>query len=55
MIAVVAHVVLGIVTLSSGKFEGVRWACGLIKNLAKAEDNAALFGQVSRRFERPLH
>ena len=28
----------------SGKSEGVRWACGLIKNLAKAEDNAGLFG-----------
>jgi len=26
-----------------GKYEGVRWACGLIKNLAKSEENAALF------------
>eukprot|EP00934_Nitzschia_sp_Nitz4_P008088 Nitzschia sp. Nitz4//scaffold10_size219509//48413//50298//NITZ4_001407-RA/size219509-augustus-gene-0.218-mRNA-1//1//CDS//3329532857//8078//frame0 len=31
---------------SSGKSEGVRWACGLIKNLAKSEDNAALIGQT---------
>lgn len=30
----------------SGKSEGVRWACGLIKNLAKSEDNAKLFGQT---------
>jgi len=30
----------------SGKSEGVRWACGLIKNLAKSEENAALFGQT---------
>lgn len=30
----------------SGKSEGVRWACGLIKNLAKSEDNAALIGQT---------
>jgi len=30
----------------SGKSEGVRWACGLIKNLAKAEENAALIGQT---------
>jgi hypothetical protein len=26
----------------SGKSEGVRWACGLIKNLAKSEENAKL-------------
>jgi len=31
----------------SGKFEGVRWACGLIKNLAKSEENAALFGRTA--------
>mmetsp|Transcript_54306 Transcript_54306/g.131779 ORF Transcript_54306/g.131779 Transcript_54306/m.131779 type:complete len:548 (+) Transcript_54306:322-1965(+) len=31
---------------SSGKSEGVRWACGLIKNLAKSEENAALIGQT---------
>lgn len=30
----------------SGKSEGVRWACGLIKNLAKSEENAALIGQT---------
>merc|ERR1711935_144278 len=30
----------------SGKSEGVRWACGLIKNLAKSEENAKLFGQT---------
>eukprot|EP00549_Striatella_unipunctata_P001169 CAMPEP_0118684420 /NCGR_PEP_ID=MMETSP0800-20121206/6633_1 /TAXON_ID=210618 ORGANISM="Striatella unipunctata, Strain CCMP2910" /NCGR_SAMPLE_ID=MMETSP0800 /ASSEMBLY_ACC=CAM_ASM_000638 /LENGTH=539 /DNA_ID=CAMNT_0006581123 /DNA_START=56 /DNA_END=1675 /DNA_ORIENTATION=- len=30
----------------SGKSEGVRWACGLIKNLAKSEKNAALFGKT---------
>jgi hypothetical protein len=30
----------------SGKSERVRWACGLIKNLAKSEDNAMLFGQT---------
>ena len=30
----------------SGKSEGVRWACGLIKNLAKSEENSALFGQT---------
>merc|ERR1712151_777708 len=30
----------------SGKSEGVRWACGLIKNLAKIEENAKLFGQT---------
>jgi len=30
----------------SGKSEGVRWACGLIKNLAKSEENAILFGQT---------
>jgi len=30
----------------SGKSEGVRWACGLIKNLAKSEANAALLGQT---------
>ncbi len=30
----------------SGKSEGVRWACGLIKNLAKSEENAALFGKT---------
>jgi len=30
----------------SGKSEGVRWACGLIKNLAKSEENAGLFGQT---------
>jgi len=31
---------------SSGKSEGVRWACGLIKNLAKSEENAALIGKT---------
>jgi hypothetical protein len=30
----------------SGKSEGVRWACGLIKNLAKSEENAILFGKT---------
>ena len=30
----------------SGKSEGVRWACGLIKNLAKSEENARLFGKT---------
>lgn len=30
----------------SGKSEGVRWACGLIKNLAKSEENAQLLGQT---------
>lgn len=30
----------------SGKSEGVRWACGLIKNLAKSEENAELFGKT---------
>ena len=30
----------------SGKAEGVRWACGLIKNLAKSEENAALIGKT---------
>lgn len=30
----------------SGKSEGVRWACGLIKNLAKSEENASLIGQT---------
>jgi len=30
----------------SGKSEGVRWACGLIKNLAKSEENAALIGKT---------
>ena len=30
----------------SGKSEGVRWACGLIKNLAKSEDNAMIFGKT---------
>lgn len=30
----------------SGKSEGVRWACGLIKNLAKSEENAVLFGKT---------
>jgi len=30
----------------SGKSEGVRWACGLIKNLAKSEDNARLLGKT---------
>lgn len=30
----------------SGKSEGVRWACGLIKNLAKSEENAALLGKT---------
>jgi hypothetical protein len=30
----------------SGKSEGVRWACGLIKNLAKSEDNAKLLGKT---------
>jgi hypothetical protein len=31
---------------SSRKSEGVRWACGLIKDLAKSEENAALIGQT---------
>ena len=31
---------------SNGKSEGVRWACGLIKNLAKSEENAALLGKT---------
>jgi hypothetical protein len=30
----------------SGKSEGVRWACGLIKNLAKSEENAELIGST---------
>lgn len=30
----------------SGKSEGVRWACGLLKNLAKSEENATLIGQT---------
>lgn len=30
----------------SGKSEGVRWACGLIKNLAKSEENATLLGNT---------
>mmetsp|Transcript_10014 Transcript_10014/g.15136 ORF Transcript_10014/g.15136 Transcript_10014/m.15136 type:complete len:440 (+) Transcript_10014:99-1418(+) len=30
----------------SEKYEAVRWACGLIKNLAKSEENAALFGKT---------
>jgi len=30
----------------SGKSEGVRWACGLIKNLAKSEEIAALIGKT---------
>ena len=30
----------------SGKPECVRWACGLIKNLAKSVENAALIGQT---------
>lgn len=30
----------------SGKSEGVRWACGLIKNLAKSEENASLIGKT---------
>ena len=30
----------------SGKSEGVRWACGLIKNLAKSQENAALIGKT---------
>jgi len=30
----------------SGKSEGVRWACGLIKNLAKSEENAGLLGKT---------
>eukprot|EP01082_Thalassiosira_pseudonana_P012627 g11128.t1.1.5e17418b g11128 g11128.t1 contig5:170081-171093(+) len=30
----------------SGKSEGVRWACGLIKNLALSEENAAIFGKT---------
>jgi hypothetical protein len=30
----------------SGKSEGVRWACGLIKNLAKSEENAKLLGKT---------
>lgn len=30
----------------SGKSEGVRWACGLIKNLAKSEENSDLFGET---------
>ena len=33
-------------SLGSEKFKGVRWACGLIKNLAKSEENAALFGKT---------
>ena len=32
--------------IGSGKSEGVRWACGLIKNLAKSEENAELFGKT---------
>jgi hypothetical protein len=32
---------------SSGKSEGVRWACGLIKNLAKSEENATVIGQTN--------
>jgi len=28
------------------EYEDVRWACGLIKNLAKSEENAALFGKT---------
>mmetsp|Transcript_15014 Transcript_15014/g.42412 ORF Transcript_15014/g.42412 Transcript_15014/m.42412 type:complete len:550 (+) Transcript_15014:115-1764(+) len=36
----------GAAKASSGKSEGVRWACGLIKNLAKSEDNAALIGKT---------
>lgn len=30
----------------SGKSEGVRWACGLIKNLAKSEENSTLIGHT---------
>jgi hypothetical protein len=30
----------------SGKSEGVRWACGLIKNLAKSEENASMIGKT---------
>ena len=30
----------------SAKWEGVRWACGLIKNLAKDKENAILIGQT---------
>jgi hypothetical protein len=30
----------------SGKSEGVHWACGLIRNLAKSEENAALIGKT---------
>jgi len=32
--------------VGSGKSEGARWACGLIKNLAKSEENAALIGKT---------
>jgi hypothetical protein len=41
---------------SSGKYEFVRWACGLIKNLAKSEDNAAFIGQkrILQRWDRRL-
>ena len=31
---------------SSSKTEGVRWACRLVKNLAKSEENAALIGKT---------
>ena len=31
---------------TSDKSEGVHWACGLIKNLAKSEENSALIGQT---------
>jgi hypothetical protein len=30
----------------SGNTEGVRWACGLMKNLAKSEKNAAMIGKT---------
>ncbi len=30
----------------SNKLEGVRWACGLIKNLAQGEENAARIGKT---------
>jgi hypothetical protein len=33
-------------TAGSGKSEGVRWTCGLIKNLAKSEENAKLIGKT---------
>ena len=30
----------------SSKIKGVRWACGLVKNLAKSEENAAFIGKT---------